>query len=151
MGRKLGGGLCPFWGELGPHLTQCGRAEAYLRAKFHLDPSNRLATIHQRYRQDRQYRTGQTGQRFDSIGRTVLQTVAKNISVQKLLDRIARTAYVDAVYCYRLSRVVCRSVCPSVRHTSEPCKTAEPIEMQFVLGTRVSPGNHVLDGAEIPQ
>jgi len=31
------------------------RAEAYLRAKFHLDPSNRLATVHQRYRQtDRQ-------------------------------------------------------------------------------------------------
>ena len=23
-GWKLGGGLCPFWGELGPHLTQCG-------------------------------------------------------------------------------------------------------------------------------
>ena len=29
-------------------------AEAYLRAKFHLDLSNCLATIHQRYRQDRQ-------------------------------------------------------------------------------------------------
>jgi len=40
MGRKLGGGLWPpFWGELGPHLTQCGRDEAYLRAKFHLDQS----------------------------------------------------------------------------------------------------------------
>jgi len=25
-------------------------AEAYLHAEFHLDPSNRLATIHQRYR-----------------------------------------------------------------------------------------------------
>jgi len=34
------------------------RAEAYLHAKFHLDPSNRLATIHQRTdRQDRQDRT----------------------------------------------------------------------------------------------
>jgi len=41
--------------ELGPHLTQCGQAEAYLRAKFHLDPSNSLATIHQCHRQ-----TGQT-------------------------------------------------------------------------------------------
>jgi len=29
-------------------------AEAYLHTKWHLDPSNRLATIHQRYRQDRQ-------------------------------------------------------------------------------------------------
>jgi len=55
MGRKLG--AVPIWGELGPHLTQCGRAEAYLHAKFHLDPSNRLATIHQRHRQ-----IGQTGQ-----------------------------------------------------------------------------------------
>ena len=33
------------------------RAEAFLRAKFHLDPSNRLATIHQRYRKDRTDRT----------------------------------------------------------------------------------------------
>jgi len=31
------------------------RVEAYLRAKFHLDPPNRLATVHERYRQtDRQ-------------------------------------------------------------------------------------------------
>ena len=30
-------------------------AEAYLHAKFNLDPSNRLATVHQRHRQ-----TGQT-------------------------------------------------------------------------------------------
>ena len=27
-------------------------AEAYLRTRWHLDPSNRLTTIHQRYRQD---------------------------------------------------------------------------------------------------
>jgi len=32
------------------------RAEAYLRARFHLDPSNRLATIHQRHRQTGQKR-----------------------------------------------------------------------------------------------
>jgi len=36
------------------------RDEAYLHAKFQLDPSNRLATIHQRHRQDRTARTGQT-------------------------------------------------------------------------------------------
>ena len=34
------------------------RAEAYLLAKFHLDPSNRLATIHQRYRQTAQTDNG---------------------------------------------------------------------------------------------
>jgi len=54
------GPMCPLEGwELGPHLTQCGRSEAYLHAKFHLDPSNRLAAIHQRHRQDR---TGQDRQ-----------------------------------------------------------------------------------------
>ena len=49
------------------------RTEAYLRAKFHLDPSNRLATVNKRYRQtDRTDR-----QRTDIKGRTVLQTVAQ--------------------------------------------------------------------------
>jgi len=57
---------CAHLGEedLGPHLTQCGQgAKAYLRAKFHLDPSNGLATIHQRYRQTGEtHRTDRTGQ-----------------------------------------------------------------------------------------
>jgi len=45
-------------------------AEAYLRAKFQLDPPNRLATVHERHgHADRQG--------SDSIGRTVLQTVAQ--------------------------------------------------------------------------
>ena len=53
MGRKLG--AVPILGGAGSHLTQCGRAEAFLHAKFHLDPYNRLATVHERYRQtDRQ-------------------------------------------------------------------------------------------------
>ena len=53
------------------------RAEAYLHAKFHLDPSNRLATVHERHSQtDRE--TGQTDRkRSDSIRRTVLQTVTQ--------------------------------------------------------------------------
>ena len=63
-GRKEGAAV-PLLGVgiLGPHLTQCGMGRAaadYLYAKFHLDLSNRLATIHQRHRQDRQ-----TGQRSD--------------------------------------------------------------------------------------
>ena len=45
------------------------------------------------------------------------------IAFHSVKDRIARTAYVDAVYCYRRSSVVCqlvcRSVCRSVCHTSE--------------------------------
>jgi len=43
------------------------RSEAYLHAKFHLDPSNRLATVHERYRQDRQDRTDrQTDRQTDN-------------------------------------------------------------------------------------
>ena len=45
-------------------------AEAFLHAKFHLDPTNHLATIYQHHRQ--------TGQRSDSIVQTILQTVAQN-------------------------------------------------------------------------
>jgi len=64
--EKWGRLLCPFpWKELSPHLTQChvAWAKANLRTKWHFDPSNRLATIHQRYRQTRR--------RCRSIGRTV--------------------------------------------------------------------------------
>jgi len=56
------------------------------------------------------------------------------------------TTHTDAAYCYRPSSVVCRSV----SHTSEPCKTAKVIEVPFGLRTRVGPGNHVLDGVQIP-
>jgi len=51
--------------------------EAYLRAMFHLDPSNPLATVHQRYRQDIQT----DRQRTDSTRRTVLQTVAQKYAI----------------------------------------------------------------------
>jgi len=51
-GPKIGG-LCPFgeWGA-GSASSSVARAEAYLHAKFRFDPSNRLATVHQRYRQN---------------------------------------------------------------------------------------------------
>jgi len=65
-------GCALFLGELGFHLTQCGLAEAYIHAKFHLDPSSGLATIRERDRQDRQ----DNGLVF--LWRTVLQTVAQN-------------------------------------------------------------------------
>jgi len=56
--------------------------------------------------------------------------------------------YVDAVYCY-LYRVAwsVRSVGLSVTLVNA-AKTAEPIE--FGLRTRVGPGNHVLDGVQMP-
>jgi len=36
MGLKIGGCAPLGEGELGPHLTQCPWAEAYLRTKWHL-------------------------------------------------------------------------------------------------------------------
>jgi len=51
------------------------RAEAYLRAKFHLDPWNRLAIYTNVTEKDSTDR-----QRSDSIGRTVLQTVAQKLT-----------------------------------------------------------------------
>jgi len=74
-GRNLGGGGgIPPLGRTGPPINNnVGGTEAYLHAKFHLDPSNRLAAIRQRHRKtDRQ-----TGQRSDGIGRTVLQRIAQ--------------------------------------------------------------------------
>jgi len=70
-------GLCCFGrGSWVPIWSNVARAESYLNAKFHLDPSNRLATVHQRHRQDRQ--TEMTDRQDNGpIGRTVLQTVAQ--------------------------------------------------------------------------
>jgi len=72
-----------------------------MRVNFHLDPFNRLAIIHQRYRQDRQDRQDRTGggrQRSDSIGRTVLQTVAQKSSLcsgflTKKLSGLSKLSY----------------------------------------------------------
>ena len=49
----------PLFGrERGSRLTQCGLRRVLPPSKFHLDPSNRLTTIHQRYRpRDRTDRT----------------------------------------------------------------------------------------------
>jgi len=64
MGRKLGA-VPLFGGSWVPIWHNVAGADAYLRAKFHLDPSNRFATIHERHRQtDRTDR-----QRTDSRGR----------------------------------------------------------------------------------
>jgi len=43
------------------------RAEAYAHAMFHLDPSYRLATLHQRYRQDRQRSDSMGANRFTNF------------------------------------------------------------------------------------
>jgi len=48
-GPKIGEGLRPLFAE--GELVPCLTVLAYLRTKWHLDPCNRLATRHQRYRQ----------------------------------------------------------------------------------------------------
>jgi len=59
-GPKIrGGGYAPLVRAGSPFKTMWP-GQTYLNAKFHLDPSNRLATIHQRYRQDRQTTDRQT-------------------------------------------------------------------------------------------
>ena len=80
MGRKLGGcaplgeDCDPFGGGAGSQSNNVAGAERHLHAKFRLDPSYRLATIHQRHK------TGQDRQRSDSIGRTVFQRDAQKQS-----------------------------------------------------------------------
>jgi len=44
MGRKEGGLLCPFRGQLGSHLTQCGLGRGLPHTNWHLDPFSRLTT-----------------------------------------------------------------------------------------------------------
>ena len=56
MDRKLG--AVPLLGRAaGFPSNNVAKAEAYVLAKFHLDPSSRLAAIHQRYRETGQDRT----------------------------------------------------------------------------------------------
>ena len=80
-GPKIGG-LCPFWGELGPHLTQCGWGRGR--------PPYQVASwilIHPTIWP--QYTNVTDRQRSDSIDQTVLQTVA-----QKLWLLVIQTASV---------------------------------------------------------
>jgi len=60
--------------------------------------------------------------------------------------------YVDAaIVTDRVAWSVGLSVCRFVCHSSQLCKTAEPIEMPFGLRTRMGPRKHVLDGGpDIP-
>jgi len=88
MGRKLGAPPLFGQGALGPHLTQCGRGlPACQVSSWSVQPFGHSKP--QRHRQtDRTDR-----QRSDSIGRTVLQTVAQkrlNRSICRLGCRLDR-------------------------------------------------------------
>jgi len=79
-GPKSGGMLYPFpSGGAGSPASTIWPWPRPIPTKWHLDPSNRLATIHQRHRQtdSTERQTGRDRQRSDSVGRTILQTVAQ--------------------------------------------------------------------------
>ena len=77
MAKRLDGSRCP-------HLTQCRQGKAYFHTKWHLDLSNRLATIHQHYRQidngspkttsDDKYRKQNVGSRFGDVSSAEIRT-----------------------------------------------------------------------------
>ena len=61
-------GAVPLLGCVIPMERNVVRDEAYLRAKFHVDASNRLATIHQCYSQ-----TGQPDRTASQTDRTTVR------------------------------------------------------------------------------
>jgi len=105
MGRKLGAAVHPVFGRGSwvPIKHSVTAAEIYLYAKFHLDPSNRVATIHQRYRQtdrtDRQNRTDR--QRSDGTGEPFYKRWPKNGSPYAIgpLSVCLSCLSVTLVYC----------------------------------------------------
>jgi len=89
MDRKLGE-LCPFWGELGPHLTLRGQWPGSRPTSI---PSgiNRLATIHNTLTSQ----TGQTDrQGSGSIRQTVLQTVTQKLFKKTKGSLLPNTVYI---------------------------------------------------------
>jgi len=74
-------------------------AEAYLHVEFHLDPSNRLATIHQRHRQDRQDRSAVQWHRANRFTNGRHETVRRMLS--DLFPGLPVCLYVSVtlVYC----------------------------------------------------
>jgi len=47
------------------------------------------------------------------------------------LEMFSRVSAALRIFIFVARSVVCVSVCLSVRHSSEPCKAAEPLEMPF--------------------
>jgi len=75
-GPKIGAVPLLWRGELGLHLTQYVHAEAYLHTKWHPNPSDRLATIHQRHSTNRQTMVRQHRANRFTNGRPKINTTA---------------------------------------------------------------------------
>jgi len=107
MGVKFGVKQLTFVDSTTPNFTP-------LVQGLGVDLSNRLATIHQRSRQDRQTHR----QRSDSIGQTVLQTVTQKskdsiktlVKSSKILSRLKKTCQVT-LHVTQQNRFLPRELC----------------------------------------
>jgi len=128
MGRIVGMGCCaPFWGNWHPHLIQCAMwpgPRPTSVPRWHLDPPKRLATIHQRYKTDRQ--------QSDRIGRTILQTVAQKSAKFRVWDKLQeRITLIFGVIRIPLNIVQNKSKVASVLKTCS-IRSSVLIEHRFV-------------------
>jgi len=79
MGRKRGAAV-PLSGELGPHLTHCGQGRGLPSCQvssWSIQPFGHNTLSLEIGQTGQTDKTGHTWQRFDSTGRTVLQTVVQ--------------------------------------------------------------------------
>ena len=104
------------------------RAEAYLHAKFHLDPSNRLATIgytNVTDRQDRQDRTDK--QRSDSIGEPFFAIGLCYIARPSVVCRLSVT-FVRPIQAVKIFGNISTALCTLAIH--RPRGTPPPGELK---------------------
>jgi len=84
-------GAVPFWrmGSWSPSKT-VWQGRVYLHAKFHVDPFNRLVTVHQRHRQDRTGHTAHTDIQLIAQGEPFYERSPKNWSCMWIQGCITR-------------------------------------------------------------
>ena len=108
---------------------------------WHIDPSNHLATVYQHYRQDRTDR-----QWSDSIGRTVLQTVAQNcyLAVDYALMWVlhSKTNYYDRICNIQMNSYVAQHCGSYASWRNLSCWSHWCLQYEPVSNI----GTHTLDG-----
>jgi len=129
MGRELGR-QCPLWGEAG-----CPSKTTWSGILIHPTVWPQYTNVTDRQR-DRQPETGQdrtelTGQWSDSIGRTVLETVA----LLESLGFLPRDANASTVYAVVLCLSVCLSMCPSFI-SEDYCVTVSMLCITIKINTK---------------
>ena len=138
MGRKVGEAAVPLsvGGAKSPSNTISLVSRLCLHTKWHIESSNCLATMHQRYRQ----RDRQRGQRSHSIGRTVtyngrLKITCRFTSFQWLLAALVREIYSPSTTRHRASTSMysltfCVRVMSPERHHWKPAVQAAAVMLK---------------------